>query len=191
MITKHIDRFIEVWPGDWLVAGFSVASLLPVTHIFLRFPAYVVEYARRPAGHGSLFFCYLFLYCFITLWHRFASLFCCFFRTLFHWFFFRFALVCARQPWIRISCNTSVLVVEQIQEQNTWRFVAKCFSWSMVQLILNPAYLPITDVTEIGLFREVLPDESVAILNDRFLPGMVGMTGLVSAFNGLVILVCW
>ena len=43
----------------------------------------------------------------------------------------------------------------------------------MVQLILNPAYLPITDVAEIGLFGEVLPDESVGVLIQPFFPRMV------------------
>ena len=80
-----------------------------------------------------------------------------------------------RRPWIRISSATLVYQwFEQIQEQNTWRFVAKCFSWPVVQLILNPAYLPITDVSEIGLFGEILPDESVGILIQPFLPRMVG-----------------
>ena len=40
----------------------------------------------------------------------------------------------------------------------------------MVQLILNPAYLPITDVSEIGLFGEILSDESVGVLIQPFLP---------------------
>ena len=40
----------------------------------------------------------------------------------------------------------------------------------MVQLILNPAYLPITDVSEIGLFGEILPDESVGVLIRPFPP---------------------
>ena len=43
----------------------------------------------------------------------------------------------------------------------------------MVQLILNPAYLPITDVSEIGLFGEILADESVGVLIQPFLPRMV------------------
>ena len=43
----------------------------------------------------------------------------------------------------------------------------------MVQLILNPAYLPITDVPEIGLFGEVLSDESVGVFIQPFLPRMV------------------
>ena len=43
----------------------------------------------------------------------------------------------------------------------------------MVQLILNPAYLPIADVSEIGLFGEILPDESVGVLIQPFLPRMV------------------
>ena len=44
----------------------------------------------------------------------------------------------------------------------------------MVQLILNPAYLPIADVSEIGLFGEILADESVGVLIQPFLPRMVG-----------------
>ena len=43
----------------------------------------------------------------------------------------------------------------------------------MVQLILNPAYFPITDVSEIGLFGEILADESVGVLIQPFLPRMV------------------
>ena len=43
----------------------------------------------------------------------------------------------------------------------------------MVQLILNPAYLPIADVSEIGLFGEILPDESVGVLIQPFFPRMV------------------
>ena len=43
----------------------------------------------------------------------------------------------------------------------------------MVQLILNPAYLPIADVSEIGLFGEILSDESVGVLIQPFLPRMV------------------
>ena len=43
----------------------------------------------------------------------------------------------------------------------------------MVQLILNPAYFPITDVSEIGLFGEILSDESVGVLIQPFLPSMV------------------
>ena len=38
---------------------------------------------------------------------------------------------------------------------------------------MNPAYLPITDVSEIGLFGEVLSDESVGVLIQPFLPRMV------------------
>ena len=49
----------------------------------------------------------------------------------------------------------------------------------MVQLILNPAYLPITDVAEIGLFGEVLPDESVGVLIQPFFPRMVGAAKIV------------
>ena len=43
----------------------------------------------------------------------------------------------------------------------------------MVQLILNPAYFPITDVSEIGLFGEVLSDESVGVLIQPFFPRMI------------------
>ena len=43
----------------------------------------------------------------------------------------------------------------------------------MVQLILNPAYFPITDVSEIGLFGEILSDESVGVLIQPFFPRMV------------------
>ena len=49
----------------------------------------------------------------------------------------------------------------------------------MVQLILNPAYLPITDVSEIGLFREVLSDESVGVFIQPFLPRMVRVAKIV------------
>ena len=42
----------------------------------------------------------------------------------------------------------------------------------MVQLILNPAYFPITDVSEIGLFGEILSDESVGVHIRPFLPRM-------------------
>ena len=38
---------------------------------------------------------------------------------------------------------------------------------------MNPAYLPIADVSEIGLFGEILPDESVGVLIQPFLPRMV------------------
>ena len=38
---------------------------------------------------------------------------------------------------------------------------------------MNPAYLPITDVSEIGLFGEILSDESVGVLIQPFLPRMV------------------
>ena len=38
---------------------------------------------------------------------------------------------------------------------------------------MNPAYLPITDVSEIGLFGEILPDESVGVLIRPFPPRMV------------------
>ncbi|VEF01668.1 Uncharacterised protein [Neisseria canis] len=44
----------------------------------------------------------------------------------------------------------------------------------MVQFILNPAYLPMADVAEIGLFGEILADESVGIFIQSFLPRMVG-----------------
>ena len=37
---------------------------------------------------------------------------------------------------------------------------------------MNPAYLPITDVSEIGLFGEILPDESVGVLIRPFPPRM-------------------
>ena len=43
----------------------------------------------------------------------------------------------------------------------------------MVQLILNPAYLPNTDVSEIGLFGEILSDESVGVFIQPFLPRMI------------------
>lgn len=43
----------------------------------------------------------------------------------------------------------------------------------MVQLILNPAYLPIADVSEIGLFGEILSNESVGVLIQPFFPRMV------------------
>ena len=43
----------------------------------------------------------------------------------------------------------------------------------MVQLILNPAYLPIADVSEIGLLGEILPDESVSVFIQSFFPRMV------------------
>ena len=43
----------------------------------------------------------------------------------------------------------------------------------MVQLILNPAYLPIADVSEIGLFGEILPNESVGVFIWPFFPRMV------------------
>ena len=49
----------------------------------------------------------------------------------------------------------------------------------MVQLILNPAYFPITDVSEIGLFGEVLSDESVGVLIQPFLPRMVRAAKIV------------
>ena len=43
----------------------------------------------------------------------------------------------------------------------------------MVQLILNPAYLPIADISEIGLFGEILSDESVGVLIQPILPRMI------------------
>ena len=49
----------------------------------------------------------------------------------------------------------------------------------MVQLILNPAYLPIADVAEIGLFGEILPDESVGVLIQPFFPRMVRAAKIV------------
>ena len=49
----------------------------------------------------------------------------------------------------------------------------------MVQLILNPAYLPITDVSEIGLFGEILSDESVGVLIDGAVAGRVFGYGIV------------
>ena len=53
----------------------------------------------------------------------------------------------------------------------------------MVQLILNPAYLPITDVSEIGLFGEILSDESVGVLIQPFLPRMVGAAKISLRFQ--------
>ncbi len=44
----------------------------------------------------------------------------------------------------------------------------------MVQFILNPAYFPLTNVAEIGLFGEILADESVGIFIQPFFPRMVG-----------------
>ena len=38
---------------------------------------------------------------------------------------------------------------------------------------MNPAYLPIADVSEIGLFGEILSDESVGVLIQPFFPRMV------------------
>ena len=38
---------------------------------------------------------------------------------------------------------------------------------------MNPAYLPITDVSEIGLFGEVLSDESVGVFIQSFFPRMI------------------
>ena len=53
----------------------------------------------------------------------------------------------------------------------------------MVQLILNPAYFPITDVSEIGLFGEVLADEPVGVLIQPFLPRMVGAAKISLRFQ--------
>ena len=53
----------------------------------------------------------------------------------------------------------------------------------MVQLILNPAYLPIADVSEIGLFGEILSDESVGVLIQPFLPRMVGAAKISLRFQ--------
>ena len=55
----------------------------------------------------------------------------------------------------------------------------------MVQLILNPAYLPITDVSEIGLFGEILSDESVGVLIQLqpFFPRMVGAAKISLRFQ--------
>ena len=38
---------------------------------------------------------------------------------------------------------------------------------------MNPAYLSITDVSEIGLFGEVLSDESVGVFIQPFFPRMI------------------
>ena len=38
---------------------------------------------------------------------------------------------------------------------------------------MNPAYLPITDVSEIGLFGEILADESVGVFIQPFFPRMI------------------
>ena len=53
----------------------------------------------------------------------------------------------------------------------------------MVQLILNSAYLPITDVSEIGLFGEILSDESVGVFIQPFLPRMVGAAKISLRFQ--------
>ena len=53
----------------------------------------------------------------------------------------------------------------------------------MVQLILNPAYLPLTDVSEIGLFGEILADESVGVLIQPFFPRMVGAAKISLRFQ--------
>ena len=53
----------------------------------------------------------------------------------------------------------------------------------MVQLILNPAYLPITDVPEIGLFGEILSNESVGVLIQPFFPRMVGAAKISLRFQ--------
>ena len=50
-------------------------------------------------------------------------------------------------------------------KNETWHFAAKCFSRPVVQLTFNPAYLPISDVSEIGLFGEILSDKSVGALS--------------------------
>ena len=60
----------------------------------------------------------------------------------------------------------------------------------MVQLILNPAYLPITDVSKIGLFGEILPDESVSILIRPFPQEWQGRQKQVSAANASAVRVC-
>ena len=53
----------------------------------------------------------------------------------------------------------------------------------MVQLILNPAYLPIADVSEIGLLGEILSDESVGVLIQPFFPRMVGAAKISLRFQ--------
>ena len=53
----------------------------------------------------------------------------------------------------------------------------------MIQLILNPAYFPITDVPEIGLFGEILADEPVGVLIQPFLPRMVGAAKISLRFQ--------
>jgi len=64
--------------------------------------------------------------------------------------------------------------LKKIKKKPRGFFVASFFSWPVVQLILNPAYFPITDVSEIGLFGEILPDESVGVFIQPFFPRMVG-----------------
>ena len=67
----------------------------------------------------------------------------------------------------------SVYIPEQwIDEVATGRTKPTDYN-QLVQLILNPAYLPIVDVSEIGLFGEILPDESIGVLIQPFLPRMV------------------
>ncbi len=53
----------------------------------------------------------------------------------------------------------------------------------MVQLILNPAYLPIADVSEIGLLGEILSDESGGVLIQPFFPRMVGAAKISLRFQ--------
>lgn len=55
----------------------------------------------------------------------------------------------------------------------------------MVQLILNSAYLPITDVPKIGLFGEILAYESVCVFIQLFLPRMVGAAKISLRFQCL------
>ena len=72
------------------------------------------------------------------------------------------------------KCNTSVPVVGTDSRIKHLAFRSQVFySWPVVQLILDPAYLPIADVSEIGLFGEILSDESVGVLIQPFLPRMV------------------
>ena len=53
----------------------------------------------------------------------------------------------------------------------------------MVQLISNSAYLPIADVPEIGLFGEILSNESVGVLIQPFFPRMVGAAKISFRFQ--------
>ena len=63
------------------------------------------------------------------------------------------------------KCNTIVPAVGTDSRIKHLAFRSQVFySLPVVLLILNPAYLPITDVSEIGLFGEILSDESVGIL---------------------------